>query len=369
VTDIGAVRHGQAGDTRAAPLFLRTEPPRDKGTDEGIAAPRISLAFLVLWTGGTMPAYTTLACATIGTSAKVASLWLVVDDAAQQGVPALCHTVPNVRVIALGRDGVASLLARGLISAARHHLKTPMLAGYPEPTIERMLREALRVSPKVIVEMKPAWMWSMRHKLVAARHTHVTATDLDIIFGNLEAWLLPQMVIPFDVVSWGFEGDTRRLFMRGQFTMLPLKGPQALDVLSRFTRCSYLSSQLDKYLKMRLNASEIMDMVYYGHTMGHTLSAACNTKPTGRLFSAEGCFSCALLTGLPPLRILFRPVGFSDHDVSPIYWSDGSLLRCAALCSARDRECVAAVHVHPYAVARRNAGHCLVHSTEHAPRG
>ena len=299
-------------------------------------APPISVGLLVMWAGGSLPAYSSWACASILPSATIATLWLVVDNATAQTVPTLCHEVANVRVVELGRGGVASALAYGLISARHLGPASPAKAGDSHASLSALIMRTLISHPDVIVELKPAWLLAMRRHLVKAGHTHATVTDLDCIFGNLEKWLLPSMVLPYDVVTWGEEGDSMRLFLRGQFTLIPLIGKRATHILSRFTRCSFLSERVVPFLELRKLANKfpvnnLGNSHWHSNVVYQSAASNCSTHENGALLSAEACFSCVILTGLPSLRVLFRPIQLSPLQNAPIFWRNGSLQRCAAL--------------------------------------
>ena len=46
------------------------------------------------------------------------------------------------------------------------------------------------------------------------------------------------------MVTWGYEGDGQRLFLRGQFTLVRLVGPGWYELVTRFQRCAYFTTGL-----------------------------------------------------------------------------------------------------------------------------
>ena len=217
-----------------------------------------------------------------------------------------------------GVTGIALMLARAMRRPSQR-ISIAKLA--------RLLESAIRANPSVLVELKPAWLAAVRPRLLAANHTHATFTDLDIVWGRVKEWLEPKAVQPFDVTTWGFEGDSSRLFLRGQWTLLRISGPWGRHLTTRYERCTHLSTHLVAFLQRRLNGTAYpasMSVIYQQAGGG-----PCTTYETGRLISAEGCYSCVMLFGTPKLRILVRPVGFSDHEQDTTYWYNGELLRSA----------------------------------------
>ena len=53
---------------------------------------------------------------------------------------------------------------------------------------------------------------------------------------------------------------------------------------------------------------------------------------TGRFISAEGCYSCVVisssLAAALDLRVRISPLVLSDHSDVPVFWFRGSLVRC-----------------------------------------
>ena len=63
---------------------------------------------------------------------------------------------------------------------------------------------------------------------------------LTVLFGDLDMWLDPAYIMPHDITTWGFKGDSQRLFLRGQWTLVRLTGTQTVPLALRFLRCSHI---------------------------------------------------------------------------------------------------------------------------------
>eukprot|EP00965_Chrysotila_dentata_P215336 6188716-Pleurochrysis_carterae.AAC.2 len=404
----------------------------------------VKVAIVVLWVGGALPPYTGLTCESIQPSSQTATLWLFVDSRHVAKVPEECLQVPNVRVVELGPHGVARRLASSLFDASKRARRADhsprrrsgeswqqqlqrLMQTVPMESLSEYIPKAsdelgnghadwftafgasvIESYPKMLVELKPSWLWAVRSELLAAGHTHATFTDLDLVFGELSRWLTPELVWPFDVTTWGFEGDASRLFLRGQWTMIRLVGDGAEDLILRFTRCSYLSTRLLEYFEHRAiqhqanmlrgssRASAAEENRELGLGRGRRLQLAeqapvTSVPPTnysrkeleeaflmhrgpasasnssigafmrgklrgllrqqlsysypalgmkvgecttydlmatdGQPLSAEGCYSCVMMTGKPTLRVRVVPAIFSDHLPGTVWWLQGRLSR------------------------------------------
>jgi len=300
--------------------------------------PPVSVGVVALWTGGPLPPYTKWACASMAAQrGGVATLYLVVDNITQSKVPSACLD-PRVRLMEKGTNGIAHMFANGLsASDGEQHLAF-------RERLKRLFVSAIDKSPRLLIELKPAWLWVMREALLGAGHSHATYTDLDVVFGDLSRWLRPELVHPYDVTTWAYEDDTYRLFLRGQWSMFRLQGEEAAELAQRFKRCSYLSTRLEAWLEQRAavrdaapdnaadralalfpdNSEELAQGAAENGTKG---CATFDGAALGHFLSAEGCYSCVVFTGTPTLRVAVRPVGFSDHSAMPVWWAYGKLGR------------------------------------------
>ncbi|KAJ1447861.1 hypothetical protein M885DRAFT_541211 [Pelagophyceae sp. CCMP2097] len=224
-------------------LLLRVSGGRGKPAPGAPAAPAAAarVALVGVWYspfGAPLPDIASHTCLSMaeGYDAGV-TLVIFVDDAA--AVPAAC-TAPGrrVEIVGLGADGVANALGRGLATALR------LGSSAAEDVVVARVRAALRRLPTYVVELKPAWLWALRPYLVAANFTHATYTDFDAIYGELDPWLKASALDRHDVVVWTYEDDVRRVFARGQFTLVALGGAGAEALALRFVRCPYLSVRL-----------------------------------------------------------------------------------------------------------------------------
>ena len=144
------------------------------------------------------------------------------------------------------------------------------------------------------------------------------------------------MVWPYDVTTWCFEGDVDRLFLRGQWSLFRLAGNRngvdGSELALRWTRCSYLTKHVESWLKARVSPSDDSRLLIFpdGEAQPQSAGPDCTTvldSASGQRTSAEGCYSCAIFTGQPTLKVSVRAVMFSDHSATPVWWAFGRLAR------------------------------------------
>jgi len=320
------------------------------------------VALVALWLGdGTMPRYAATTCASLARpGGAAATLVLVVDDADRAGVPASCRGVDHVQIWELGAGGVA----RGLAAGAARGLR---LAGDARAAVEALVVKTLAAKPRVVIELKPLWLYAWRDELRAAGFDRASYADLDVVFGDLRPWVAAGD--GYDVATWAFatKEDPVRLFARGQLMLLDLASDAAA---LRWLRCAHLSTHLAANLRLKLEGGSAAPAARNFEPLG---GPGCPTvlpaRPGDRYVSAEACYSCAFFSAvagdeaaafsarfaglagsagfavaearalLAPLSVLTLPAVFSDHSLDRVWWADGRVVRCARLrggaCAAR----------------------------------
>lgn len=262
----------------------------------------------------------------------------------------------------MGHGGVAKQLATRIALALK----------LPEDSLTNRMKRALDASPQYMVELKPCWLWAFLPHLKS--FTHATYTDFDIVFGRLDPWLTYANVSSNEVTTLAFEDDSWRVFLRGQFSLFRLDSPW---VLLRFLLCDHLSTSIIQRL-------DTICGTYHGRL--HTIRGSqCPIKEVRwnpkQLISAEGCFSCAVLSRpkknefeqmahrlrsaqytyyrgkrplyynrsevaqiTKPLSINVVEAMFTDHSSERVWWIDGSLFRCDPARMKTNQSCISQLH-------------------------
>eukprot|EP00965_Chrysotila_dentata_P176490 5827555-Pleurochrysis_carterae.AAC.1 len=146
-------------------------------TEEQENQQAISLGVVLFWSGGYLPFYAVEWCSSIASQSHVATAWLFVDQIQNIGVPNECFS-DAIKIVELGQHGVAQRLASSLLEATR-------TTGLSLEALSMQLSAAITETPKLLIELKPVWLWAARNELLQANHTHATCTDMDVVFGDL----------------------------------------------------------------------------------------------------------------------------------------------------------------------------------------
>ena len=307
------------------------------------------VGILLPWVGGDLPPHLSFTCRSMAGGAATATLLLIHEASQRRSVAPACREVANVEVVELRDGGVAALHASRL--AAR--------GGGDGAALAVKLGRLFRSTPGALSEFKPAWGHVFGSYL--GRFSHWTYTDADVVFGDLDAWLGPRLGAGVDVETWAFAGDAGRLFLRGQWTVHRIGG--AADFL--WEACDHLGARLEENVDYKLaharalaesgdrRATRRAERAASDATAGGWDAAAAAARLDARglgacggslaaFVSAEGCYSCAVLTGdaaaARGLVAAVAPLAHSDHEPSPVYWFRGRLARCAGEdCAARLR--------------------------------
>lgn len=144
-------------------------------------------------------------CRTIENSKDIVDL-LVFHEGNQRLEHITCAS--NVKFISLGENGFAKLIISELMGISnatslenREHLTS-------------MLSDIIVHMPKYLLEIKPAIGTLFRDYLTP--YSHWSATDPDIIWGNLSNWVDEADTQTFDILSLSKVLDAGRLFLRSQ---------------------------------------------------------------------------------------------------------------------------------------------------------
>jgi hypothetical protein len=113
----------------------------------------------------------------------------------------------NVRFVDLGDSGLARLVVSTVLhgSSVKEDVRTQLT---------QMLNSLYVHSPRYLVEIKPLIGSLFREHLKS--YSHWSYTDPDILWGDLSAWLSPEDLSFFDIISFAKNWDAGRLFLRGQ---------------------------------------------------------------------------------------------------------------------------------------------------------
>lgn len=268
------------------------------------------VAIILPWVG-VLPAHLSFTCQTMIGGLMTASLLLFFEES---DVPEACRNGTNVVIEDLGHGGIAALHARRMAAAA-----------------QKKFELLFRVAPASLSEFKPAWGWVFGEYL--SEYTHWTYTDTDVVFGQLDKWLNGVSFGHYDIETWSFHGDAGRLFLRGQWTLH--KNENRINLL--WQNCRHLNRDLEKNINYKLESYTDAFKLNLRRTKQIEGTATngsgyeCASR-IGRFVSAEGCYTCVVLSSSAAaeldLRVKIRPLLLSDHSNAPVWWFNGTLVRC-----------------------------------------
>ncbi|KAH8097142.1 hypothetical protein JL720_19 [Aureococcus anophagefferens] len=251
------------------------------------------VALVALWLGdGTMPRYAATTCASLARpGGAAATLVLVVDDADRAGVPASCRGVDHVQIWELGAGGIARGLAAG---AARSPAR-----GEARAAVEALVVKTLAAKPRVVIELKPLWLYAWRDELRAAGFDRASYADLGVVFGTSSRGSRRATARRRD---GGSAAPAARNFE-------PLGGPGCPTVLPARPGDRYVS------------AEACYSCAFFSAVTGDE-AAAFSARFAG--LAGSGGFDVAEARALlAPLSVLTLPAVFSDHAL------DRVCVRCA----------------------------------------
>jgi len=263
------------------------------------------LAMVVPYVGSRLPSYFKLFASSCRASSRVADYLVLVSDPA--AIPKDARDflagrgdappwLPgNVRFEAVGVNRFARLHARIPAGAASFGDPFPDDAELEPGSLAAVVAGTFARNPRHLVEFKPAIGVVFREYLEP--YSHWAFGDLDVLMGDVEAFVDGDEWDDFDVVAYSF-GDQWRAYTRGQWTM----HRNAADVNVAYLRCNFLGPRLRKRLE---------DEAHYE--------------------SCEGCYSTAVAAAR--LRTKFVVKHFTDaankgdRDAAWVT-ADGQVRRC-----------------------------------------
>lgn len=249
------------------------------------------IAVIVLYIGGSLPNWFESFALTASSSEDICD-WLIFTTTETPVV----YTSSNVKIIQLTEEEIYQRLS----SMDRNYAN-----GEEEFDIPGAFAELLRVFSYSLVEFKPALGYIFKDYL--SSYSHWAYADLDELIGSIDRFVSRDHLDMFDIITFTF-GDTYRLYMRGQFTILR-NSKITTDLWQHCTHLSKVGARLERFM-----------------------SSIKSGKRSWRFQSAEGCFSKVVATARN-VSVLFIANQVTDAvgaavNRKEMIWTGDSVLRC-----------------------------------------
>ena len=253
------------------------------------------IAILVPYLGTSWPKYFPLFYESCQRSESLID-WLIFHDGVAE--PEWVHSskTDNVFFINLQHNGIATLFGERLALGSNVHNTDNFVADF---------QAVFTKFPRMVAEYKPVLGHVFEH--YTADYSHWGYADMDMMMGDMPSFLPSSELDEFDIITFT-QGDGRRLYLRGQFTIFKNNA----DTRTMYEECPWMSSQLHTQLEKKKGAKFHFN-------------------------SAEGCISIVALDG--NFKTKWTERGYSDviefenarefkHHLPKFEVSNGRVFKC-----------------------------------------